>query len=926
MSRTQIAHSVRESVVLLALLLILLAQGAPAGGSLFTDEHIDIFADPGASTTKLMLYAEFKSRQLPNCQSWCSSKLVSPLVRYHDWKEKCEWDSCSGCSACAELAAGETVEEVWTASRAVHLTKSGWEARNVIGGYELVGKFPLPSRVDHDACSEHCAQDELCTSATWNCDARCYLRAGAVSYSSSETCTYAWLKPLGDRALPHGGGGNAGSVASGSAQCAGVYVPLYTPGIATTAKALPRPPTVCCNWTGFGADGGPESDQDVIGFGASAMQPMAKAASFFHVLTFMVIGRKQASNVQATSEVLSRLGNVSFFYAHYDDSHRWYAKQAWYQRCSRYHVSYAEKVKSRFVANALTLHGGAWAREFSHIWVIDEDIVVPPTHYVAHFLHEVQRHGALIAQPAIVGSAWELLRPHPRCRTRATDFVELMLPMIQLRVAVEAFSSLYRPEAHTDWGVDVTWCKFAARRFLDSPSCVVVNAGHFSHPKGNSTANYSRGSALEDESCMRAVHAALVSEVKDLACLAEDRFGSLDELVASGAASSGSGVSAALPALLAPTATHLTPTRTHGAGASARGAAARTHPARGLRMYVYSLDELGANGAKCHPEDGGGANNFEWELHVETNLRAIFEVTTDPGSADFYLLPACLNRYWAHGWSWVAKRQKLRSCMSCTARFERKLLDTMRAVGPYFDAHPEKHLVTRHRCPYVGEQTWAIGAGEEVYTTLWRHSKLRYICLETDALPPPGAVRDVHREVHIPYYMNAATMVRPRTQAQRVRDFAFVGSLCCGRGWLKELLRPGEQIELSDHMGGEYNAANATRLLREARFAVEPRGDTPERRNMYEALHAGTPLIFTSSVTPPLRLPGWDGIAVETTVQPWHSDGASVLPMLHSQDVDRAIMNYDQYMVSFEAAREVLMWGSAAFRSRLRLVVTDVFT
>jgi len=78
------------------------------------------------------------------------------------------------------------------------------------------------------------------------------------------------------------------------------------------------------------------------------------------------------------------------------------------------------------------------------------------------------------------------------------------------------------------------------------------------------------------------------------------------------------------------------------------------------------------------------------------------------------------------------------SLIRCTARFERKLLAAMRSVGPYFDTHPEKHLMTRHKCPYIGEQAWSIGAGEDVYTTLWRHPKIRYVCLETDAEPPPG--------------------------------------------------------------------------------------------------------------------------------------------------------------------------------------------
>ena len=57
------------------------------------------------------------------------------------------------------------------------------------------------------------------------------------------------------------------------------------------------------------------------------------------------------------------------------------------------------------------------------------------------------------------------------------------------------------------------------------------------------------------------------------------------------------------------------------------------------------------------------ASFIRWELHVESNLRAAFEATADPALADFFVLPACLNRHWAHGWSWNAKRHKLRSCL-----------------------------------------------------------------------------------------------------------------------------------------------------------------------------------------------------------------------------------------------------------------------
>ena len=158
-------------------------------------------------------------------------------------------------------------------------------------------------------------------------------------------------------------------------------------------------------------------------------------------------------------------------------------------------------------------------RTFSHMWVIDQDVVVPPLRYVRYFLHEARRHGALIAQPAVYGSVWRVLRPHPRCSTRATDFVELMMPMLQTRVALDVFTTLYRREAWSDWGVDTTWCKYAALRFQASPECLVVNSGRFVHPKAQTTANYSRSRALQEGSCVRVLHAALVSEGNDRACL-----------------------------------------------------------------------------------------------------------------------------------------------------------------------------------------------------------------------------------------------------------------------------------------------------------------------------------------------------------------------------------------------------------------------
>ena len=129
-------------------------------------------------------------------------------------------------------------------------------------------------------------------------------------------------------------------------------------------------------------------------------------------------------------------------------------------------------------------------------------------------------------------------------------------------------------------------------------------------------------------------------------------------------------------------------------------------------------------------------------------------------------------------------------------------------------------------------------------------------------------------------------------------------------------------------MGAQYDAENATRLLASSRFAVEPRGDTPERRNMYEALHAGTPLadetpaeehrtaaddclialhagtplVFTSSVAPPLRLPGWEGLGIETAVTNWdehrngHEHPKYSLHTLRTREVERALARYDAFL------------------------------
>eukprot|EP00966_Prymnesium_polylepis_P179166 4148161-Prymnesium_polylepis.1 len=62
--------------------------------------------------------------------------------------------------------------------------------------------------------------------------------------------------------------------------------------------------------------------------------------------------------------------------------------------------------------------------------------------------------------------------------------------------------------------------------------------------------------------------------------------------------------------------------------------------------------------------------------------------------------------------------------------------------------------------------------------------RVRYACLETSTQPEEGSARDLGREVHVPYFVNASTLQSPVQSAERLRDFGFVGTFCCGREWI----------------------------------------------------------------------------------------------------------------------------------------------
>jgi hypothetical protein len=136
---------------------------------------------------------------------------------------------------------------------------------------------------------------------------------------------------------------------------------------------------------------------------------------------------------------------------------------------------------------------------------------------------------------------------------------------------------------------------------------------------------------------------------------------------------------------------------------------------------------------------------------------------------------------------------------------------------------------------------------------------------------------------------------------------------------VQSALKRDEIFEFESHLGlGVLDVGARVRaFVRQAKFALNPRGDTPERRSIYEALHAGTPVILTSPVAPPLRLPAWPrAVALEA------SPGGS----LRTQPgVVRALEHYYEHVADFERARAPFIWGTREFSAQFGRVVASVF-
>jgi len=282
------------------------------------------------------------------------------------------------------------------------------------------------------------------------------------------------------------------------------------------------------------------------------------------------------------------------------------------------------------------------------------------------------------------------------------------------------------------------------------------------------------------------------------------------------------------------------------------------------------------------------------------------------------------------------------SCGNCLQDYEARLLAAMRGVGPWYDDNPGRHLVSRHRCPSHNEpkNTWIIAGGmQAAFPELWHNAKVAYACVES-VLPSTGSDLDMYRaitrEVHLPYFTNGNAMEPVPPAAARQRSVGFAGSLR-HRDWIAEEMKEEDILDSGDSVGVSDPAKLRT-FLQQSKFALQPVGDTqvliegdmrvgvqPSGQQVYTSLHAGTPLVFTEHVRPPLRLWDWHGVAID-------SFAAGLLANHTSLDDDRAaeveVAKFGRgwrTMLDAEAAQKVALSAmrSTSLRARRSKTVNE---
>ena len=372
-----------------------------------------------------------------------------------------------------------------------------------------------------------------------------------------------------------------------------------------------------------------------------------------------------------------------------------------------------------------------------------------------------------------------------------------------------------------------------------------------------------------------------------------------------------------------------------------------------LKLFIYNLSGLPTS---CGVHER--SNNYEHEIVAEAALRSVLAVVHKPQHANVFLLPACLSSLWSSFWSRTGADTSASNSdarygldarsVSALADFEARVLERIRSVGPFFERNGgADHIVMRMRCPLFNEPP------SPILQTLWAHPRLKYLCIETPALVAGGGLTraeasgtpsrnqtrdptlDSNRSLYVPFYAGPMQPL-PKSPVERVlHNLTFLGSLCCGRGWIARAL-PRSAIHLighmpsdgrggqgSPHQGTSFDAKGAMSLLRQARYTLQPSGDLPgaARMSLYQSLCvAGTPVVLTDAVPPPMGLSAWPAVALLR----YPHELIRGRPWAGRVFMDELLHEHTTIMKSFDEARGVLCWGTPAFKQQLQRLLTNV--
>lgn len=284
-------------------------------------------------------------------------------------------------------------------------------------------------------------------------------------------------------------------------------------------------------------------------FDPSAQADCTKAPPPFRVLYVSAVGVSYSGLVSDAVSKLVALPYVDVFLIHYDrggivtyrEGHAGdglYTYLPWYAKV-RFATTFNDNVtggtsKPQHVRRELILDAAMRAtvtRDYSHVWVADENIAFPQLRLLDAFLRAVNASGAAIAQPAIKGSIHPMLSP-AHCAVRSTDFVEVMLPIMRTCVFEHVYTHLLVGQ-RTDWGLDKLWCRYFARfepwksrrrggGDAGSGACKVITSGRFvkvwDHARKRNESAYSRQVAHTEAACIGHFFAHLQSQCHSFCC------------------------------------------------------------------------------------------------------------------------------------------------------------------------------------------------------------------------------------------------------------------------------------------------------------------------------------------------------------------------------------------------------------------------